>query len=95
MTVSEAAAGCELEVPTVHGPVQARIPAAVRSGQQIRLRGHGLDSGSSRGHQVLCVQVQVPRGLSDEHIAALKRIDEETGCDPRAGIWLHGDSEDP
>jgi len=95
LTVSEAAAGCELEVPTVHGAVTARIPAGVRSGQQIRLRGQGLDSGSSRGHQVLCVQVQVPRGLSDEHIAALRRIDEETGCDPRAGIWLDGDSEDP
>jgi len=95
LSVGEAAAGCQLDVPTVHGIVKARIPAGVRSGQQIRLRGQGLESGSSRGHQVLCVQVQVPRGLSDEHIETLQRIDRETGYDPRAGVWMDGDSEDP
>jgi len=95
LSLGEAAAGCQLDVPTVHGPVRAKIPAGVRSGQQIRLRDQGLESGSSRGHQVLCVQVQVPRGISDEHIEALQRIDQETGYDPRAGIWLDGDSEDP
>jgi molecular chaperone DnaJ len=95
LSVGEAAAGCQLDVPTVHGTVRAKIPAGVRSGQQIRLRDQGLESGSSRGHQVLCVQVQVPRGLSDEHIEILQRIDQETGYDPRAGIWMDGDSEDP
>jgi len=95
LSVGEAAAGCKLDVPTVHGLVKARIPAGVRSGQQIRLRGQGLESGSSRGHQVLCVQVQVPRGLSDEHLETLQRIDRETGFDPRAGVWMDGDSEDP
>ena len=48
-----------------------------------------------RSHQVLCVQVQVPRGLSDEHIETLQRIDQETGYNPRAGVWMDGDSEDP
>ncbi len=31
----------------------------------------------------------------DEHIEVLQRIDQETGYDPRAGIWMDGDSEDP
>ena len=88
LSLGEAAAGCQIEVPTVRGLVTARIPPSVRSGQQIRLRDQGLDSGSSRGHQVLCVQVQVPRGLRAEHIEALRKIDHETGYDPRAGIWM-------
>jgi len=95
LSLGEAAAGCQLDVHTVHATVRAKIPAGVRSGQQIRLRDEGLESGSSRGHQVLCVQVQVPRGLSDEHIQVLQRIEQETGYDPRAGIWMDGDSEDP
>jgi len=92
LSLGEAAAGCQIEVPTVRGRVTARIPPGVRSGQQIRLRGQGIDSGSSRGHQVLCVQVQVPRGLREEHIEALRKIDEETGYDPRAGIWMDDES---
>ena len=92
LSLGEAATGCQIQVPTVRGRVTARIPSGVRSGQQIRLREQGIDSGSSRGHQVLCVQVQVPRGLREEHIDALRKIDEETGFDPRAGIWMDDDS---
>ncbi len=95
LSLGEAAAGCQIEVPTVRGQVTARIPPGVRSGQQIRLRGQGIDSGSSRGHQVLCVQVQVPRGLREEHIEALRKIDEETGYDPRAAIWMDDESGEP
>ena len=95
LSLGEAAAGCQIEVPTVRGRVTARIPPGVRSGQQIRLRDQGIDSGSSRGHEVLCVQVQVPRGLREEHIEALRKIDEETGYDPRAAIWMDDESGEP
>ncbi len=42
VTVAEAYSGCEIDVPTIHGSVRARIPAGTASGQKFRLRGKGI-----------------------------------------------------
>ena len=87
LSPAEAAAGCQLDVPTVRGGVGVRVPAGVHTGQQIRLRGQGLDGGPVRGHQILCVQVQLSTELSQEHIEVLRKMDEETCFNPRSGLW--------
>ena len=45
MTVSEAYLGAEIDVPTIHGPVRARIPPGTAGGQRFRLKGYGVRSG--------------------------------------------------
>ena len=44
VTVPEAYLGAEIEVPTVRGPVRARIPAGTVSGQRFRLKGRGIEN---------------------------------------------------
>ncbi len=49
VTFPEAALGAEIEVPTLHGPVHARVPAGTSSGQRLRLRGKRNAEAAQRG----------------------------------------------
>ncbi len=68
VTVSEAYAGAEIDVPTIHGRVRARIPAGTASGQRFRLKGKGVANarGGPAGDHYYRVSVVVPDVASDE-----------------------------
>lgn len=74
ITVSEAALGAKIEVPTLDGRAILKIPAGTQSGQKFRLRGKGAPSkkGSSRGDQVIEVQLVTP-ATDDERTKQLLR----------------------
>ncbi|HEY5610737.1 MAG TPA: J domain-containing protein, partial [Thermoanaerobaculia bacterium] len=42
ITLAEAVCGGEIEVPTIHGPLRAKIPAGTQSGQTFCLRSKGV-----------------------------------------------------
>ena len=67
--------GITLEVPTLDGKAKLKIPAGIQSGQILRMRGKGFPKvrGSSRGNQLVRVQVVTPSSLSKEQ----KKIMEE------------------
>ncbi len=48
ITVKEAYAGAEIDVPTIHGTVRAKIPPGTQGRQRFRLRGKGVQ-GSADG----------------------------------------------
>jgi DnaJ-class molecular chaperone len=90
LTPLEAAGGARLEVPTLFGTAQVTIPPGVGSGDEVRLRGMGLpalDARSSKGDQLLTVQIRLPRRLSRKHLEWLEMIEQETGFEPRRGLW--------
>src|SRR5713226_1788714 len=74
VTVSEAALGAKVEVPTIDGPASIKIPPGTQSGQMLRLRGKGTPSLRSalRGDQFYEVQVRVPR-VADERSKEILR----------------------
>ena len=85
VTVSEAALGAKVEVPTLVGASTIKIPPGTQSGQKLRLRGKGAPSlrGDARGDQFVEVQVAVPRAGDErtkEILRELARLDPE---DPR------------
>ncbi len=47
LTVSEAALGCKVDVPTLEGTVTITVPAGTSSGQRLRVRGMGLPASGS------------------------------------------------
>src|SRR5262249_47538190 len=67
VTVSEAALGTKIEVPTVDGSSSMKIPPGTQCGQVFRLREKGVTSlrGGTRGDQLVEVKVVVPP-LRDE-----------------------------
>ena len=74
ITVSEAALGARLEIPTVDGKSGIRVPPGTQSGQKFRMRGKGAPSlrGSGRGDQYVEVRVATPPA-ADERTRELLR----------------------
>lgn len=68
VTVPEAYLGAEIEVPTVRGPLRARIPAGTASGQRFRLKGRGIENlrTGTTGDHYYRVRVIVPTVQSEE-----------------------------
>ncbi len=61
----EAALGATVEVPTLGGEVELKIPAGSNSGKRMRLRGRGMP-GRTPGDQFITLEVHVPPADSDE-----------------------------
>jgi len=90
ITVSEASLGAKVEVPTIDGRAQVRIPPATNSGKRLRLREKGAPSArhpGKRGDQIVEVQIVVPKP-EDERVRNLMKelgkLDEEN---PRGDLF--------
>jgi molecular chaperone DnaJ len=90
LTVSEAALGTKIEVPTIDGRAVVRIPPGTQPGQMFRMRGKGAPSllnPGMRGDQYVEVKIVVPRVAderSKEILRELARLNQE---DPRKDLW--------
>ncbi len=89
VTVPEAVAGAEVELPTFDGKVRLQIPAGTQSGARLRLRGRGLPDpkGGARGDLYVVVKLILPE-LGDKLQKAVKALEPLYKGDPRAGISL-------
>lgn len=91
LTVPEAALGAKIEVPTVEGKAQLRIPPGTQSGQKFRLRERGVPSlrnPQARGDQFVEVQVTLPKVISEETKDLLKRYAQLNPENPRVAMGL-------
>ena len=88
ITVTEAALGAKIEVPSIDGKTLLKIPPGTQSGQKFRLRGKGAPSlrDGAQGSQIVEVRVVTPKVAderSKEILAELARLNPEN---PRAEI---------
>ncbi len=72
---TQAALGDTIEVETVDGLVDLKIPAGTQSGSQFRLRGKGVPHGRGRGDQLVVVNIKTPERLSREQKKLLEELD--------------------
>jgi DnaJ-class molecular chaperone len=78
VSVSEAALGAKVQVPTVEGPVTVTVPPGTSSGAKLRLRGRGIKrNDGTRGDQICRIEIVVPKGVPDD--AELRKLFEELG----------------
>jgi len=90
ITVSEASLGAKVEVPTIDGRAQVRIPPATNSGKKLRLREKGAPSArhpGKRGDQIVEVQIVVPKPEDERVRNLLKELDKLDHEDPRQDIF--------
>jgi len=91
ITVPEAALGAKIEVPTVDGKTQLRIPPGTQSGQKFRLRERGapsLRNPGAKGHQFVEVQVTLPKVISEETKELLREYSKLNSSNPRVQMGL-------
>ena len=75
---SAAALGGEIEIPTLDGAANLKIPAETQSGKIFRLRGKGIKGlrGSYPGDLYCHVVVETPVKLTEHQKKLLKELDE-------------------
>jgi|SRR5436190_73436 len=75
ITVSEAALGAKIDVPTIDGRAQLKVPPGTQSGQKLRMREKGVPSATregARGDQIVEVRIATPQ-LRDERSREIMR----------------------
>lgn len=90
VSVAEAALGAKIEVPTIDGRAQVRIPPATNSGKVLRLREKGAPSARRPGHrgdQLVEVRVVVPRPEDERVKQLLRDLAKYDREDPRREIF--------
>ena len=77
----QAALGDQIEVPTLDGKVEIKVPAGLQSGTILRVRGKGIPRlrGSGRGDEHVKVKVLTPQKLNDKQKEALRKFGELCG----------------
>ena len=68
INIAQAVLGDEIQVPTLNGDVDLRIPPGTQPGKTFRLRDRGIPHlrGSGTGDQLVTVSVQIPSRLTAE-----------------------------
>lgn len=89
ITVSEAALGAKIEVPTIDGRTLLKIPQGTRNGQRFRLREKGVPGSRSgaRGDQIVEVAVEAPDPRDERTRELLRELAKLHPEDPRAEMW--------
>lgn len=105
VSVTEAAIGAHVSVPTVDGDVELDIPGGIKSGTRLRLRGKGVPrvdarrGTPARGDQLAFVVIETPQ-RTDERVrtalAELERACVDAAAYPRrAQERAPGEAKDP
>lgn len=77
----DAALGTEIEVDTVDGPVQMKVPIGTQSGTDFKLSGHGVPRirGGGRGAHIVTIVVDTPDKLSSKQKELLEQFKKAGG----------------
>jgi molecular chaperone DnaJ len=85
VTLTEAALGATVEVPTPDGRVSVKVPAGTQDGKLLKIKGHGAPrlKGGGRGDLIARVQVHVPTKLTKAEREAMENLQQVSRDNPR------------
>jgi curved DNA-binding protein len=88
VTITEAALGARVTIPTVDGPTLLTIPEGTQGGHRLRLRGKGAPhlQGGGRGDMYAVIKIAVPKKIPEKGKKLLRDFDGQTPFDPRAEL---------
>jgi len=90
VTVAEAALGAKVDVPTIDGRAQLKIPPGTQSGQKLRMRERGVESAQhagQRGDQIVTVNVVVPHLQDERSREIMRELAKLNNQDPRVTLF--------
>jgi molecular chaperone DnaJ len=90
VTAPEAALGSKIEVPTIDGRAQLKVPPGTQSGQKLRLRDKGVPSATKegiRGDQIVEIKIVVPEARDLKVRELWQQLQKMSPEDPRVEMW--------
>lgn len=80
----EAALGATVNIETLGGPVQVKVPAGIDSGKRLRVRGRGWPmKGGAHGDLFLRISIKVPATLTEQEHDLFERLEKISRFNPR------------
>ncbi len=88
ISITEAALGARVDVPTLDGMTTVTVPPGSSSNRKLRLKGKGLarPRGAGRGDQYVILRIVPPPSVSPAGAKLLKEFDKTVKHDPRADV---------
>jgi len=90
VTVPEASLGAKVDVPTIDGRAQLKIPPGTQSGQKLRMRERGVENAQrpeQRGDQIVTVEVTVPHLQDERSREIMRELGRLNPQDPREKLF--------
>jgi molecular chaperone DnaJ len=90
VTIAEASLGAKVDVPTIDGRAQLKIPPGTQSGQKLRLRERGVENSQrpeQRGDQIVTVEVVVPVLQDERSKEIMRELAKLNNQDPRVTLF--------
>jgi len=87
VTPWEAALGATVDVPTLGGNVNLKVPPGARSGQRLRLKGRGMP-GTPAGDQYVVLQITNPQIETDKDKELMRQMEKQMDFNPRVHLGV-------
>jgi molecular chaperone DnaJ len=87
VTYAEAALGSEVEVPTPFGSVKIKVPNGTTTGDQLRVKGKGVETDRRHGDLYIIFDVNVPKKLSKSQKKIVESLAAELNEKPREKFY--------
>jgi molecular chaperone DnaJ len=90
VTVAEASLGAKVDVPTIDGRAQLKIPPGTQGGQKLRMRERGVENAQhpgQRGDQIVTVDVVVPTLQDERSREIMRELAKLNPQDPRTKLF--------
>jgi curved DNA-binding protein len=77
--ISDAVLGTSIEVPTLEGNKQIKVPPGTQSNSRIRLKGFGLPrlQGGGKGDQLVRILIKYPKNLTERQKKLVEELKKE------------------
>lgn len=77
VTITEAALGAKVDVPTPNGTITLTIPKGSSSGRRLRVKGQGIPQrDGSSGDLLVDLSIKTPESLTEADEVALRQLEE-------------------
>ena len=85
INVAQATLGADVPVPTIDGEAMLKIPSGTQPGKVLRMRGKGVPHlrGNGRGDQLVMVNVNVPKNLTNDQRKIFEDLAASLGSEVR------------
>lgn len=79
----EAMLGAEINVPTIEGSVNLKVPSGVTTGSKLRIKNKGVIYNGTRGNQIVILKVAMPKNPDASFISAVEKLGKNYSYNPR------------